>query len=271
MSKVLKILQLSIRHSYLNKKFKYHLRNALPFGWLAYTVLRHKEGITQHTIRHLPPPLPFKNKLLDIGCGGGDFLMTATLLGYAAEGLEIDPAACNIARQRGVKVKLGAVPNSQLAPNQFDFITLNHVVEHFHDPVASLLEIHKLLTPNGRVWIKVPNLNASSRSYLGENACLLDSPRHLVMFDLNSISNLLQQTGFHVQAIIKPSWEDERDSYCGGWMVKNGFGLQSISHCKPPMAVFRAALSAYKKPGHSSENGEVVTIIAQKQTTQPVL
>lgn len=42
---------------------------------------------------------------------------------------------------------------------QFDIITLFHVLEHLHDPISTLKQLKRLLKPNGKIIIEVPSSN----------------------------------------------------------------------------------------------------------------
>src|SRR5258708_4652313 len=72
--------------------------------------------------------------LLDVGCGNGDFLRQVQAVGWDAIGLESDPQSYSIASARKLNVMRGSVPDTGLPDNSFDAVTLNHVIEHVHDP-----------------------------------------------------------------------------------------------------------------------------------------
>jgi predicted SAM-dependent methyltransferase len=160
---------------------------------------------------------------LDIGCGDGNFLQIARdFLGYAVEGLEIDPVAMAVARRRGLTVHAGMMPGSGLAPDNYYQITLSHVLEHLHEPVAALQEVFGLLKPGGRVWIAVPNIAAASLKRFGSNSRLLEPPRHLVMFDPDSLQLILERVGF-VEVKLLPQADGHSFVYSQSWMMENGF------------------------------------------------
>ena len=61
-------------------------------------------------------------------------------------------------------------------------MTLNHVVEHLHDPAGVLRRIAAILRPGGTLWIATPNLHALGHRRYGPDWLALDPPRHLVLF-----------------------------------------------------------------------------------------
>lgn len=255
-------LQIGIRHSYLNKRLGYRLPRALPFGWLVYKALRPQAIVTNHTIRHLPPPRSGENRLLDIGCGDGEFLIIARDIGFDVQGLEVDPVSRAVAQKAGLTVHPGPFPGSTLEPNSYDHVTMSHVLEHFHDPAAALQEAFNLLKPGGRIWVKVPNLAALSHEHFKKNAFLLDPPRHLVMFDGVSLTALLSKIGFAGTTAMPPSLLDQKNFYGGGWMTSQGYDPMSASPLDVPVKA--EVLKTYAQASVSFNDAEVVTIIATK-------
>ena len=81
----------------------------------------------------------FKGKLLDIGCGTGYFLETAGNNNWEVEGFEPDNDARKIANEK-LNNKIVSSLND-IKGNNFDIITLWHVLEHIHDINSAILKI----------------------------------------------------------------------------------------------------------------------------------
>ena len=145
--------------------------------------------------RHLRPPAPGA-RLLDVGCGSGRFLLRAKSLGWDVYGIDPDPDAVAAARRSGLAIEQGALTDSTFPDGYFDAITLSHVIEHLHEPIATLRQCHRLLRPDGRLWIATPNLDAPGRGLFGESWRGLEPPRHLVIFTWRSLEQALREAGF---------------------------------------------------------------------------
>lgn len=139
--------------------------------------------------------------LLDIGCGAGDFLSTLQAFPHwQVTGIEPSPTAAEAARDRhGLSVITGGLPQPDLAPAQFDIITLWHVFEHLEDLSAALAEIRRLLKPDGVLVIAVPVADSLEARWFGPHWAGYDVPRHLVSFTSTSLTDLLRRHGFAVQ------------------------------------------------------------------------
>lgn len=156
--------------------------------------------------------LPVGN-LLDIGCGVGDFLLQAHRQGWNIQGIEPSEDAGIIACK-----KLGFLP---LKPNQsntlpdasFDVITMWHVLEHVDDLPQQILELRRLLKPNGRLLIAVPNFKSFDATYYKALWAAWDVPRHLNHFSVHSIDNILSSNGFSRFAVDKLPWDAYYISY----------------------------------------------------------
>ena len=93
--------------------------------------------------------------ILDIGAGTGDFLHTCQQDGWSVFGIEPNEKAREIAEG-----KLGfqlMADLKQLKSNQYDVITMWHVLEHVPDLTATLTRLKRLLKPDGQLIIAVPN------------------------------------------------------------------------------------------------------------------
>jgi 2-polyprenyl-3-methyl-5-hydroxy-6-metoxy-1,4-benzoquinol methylase len=140
-------------------------------------------------------------KLLDVGCGNGEFIDRMRSLGWSVSGVDPDPKAVSHARSRGLEVFNGMVSDIP-ANNQFDVITLNHVIEHAIDPVALLRDCRNRLRPDtGRLIVATPNL--SSLGHWWFKGCWrgLEVPRHLVLFSMASLRECARQAGLSVQRL----------------------------------------------------------------------
>lgn len=137
-------------------------------------------------------------RLLDVGCGSGDYLDVATSVGWKAEGIDPDPHAVDGAKARGLQVRLSDLEaEAKRSPGVYDAITMRHVIEHFHDPIAALNACHLLLRPGGRIWIATPRLESPGHKRFGVNWRGLEVPRHLVLFDEKSLFFALKAAGFN--------------------------------------------------------------------------
>ena len=192
-------------NGYRNWRYAANEQPSLKIGViLAYLLPFFKRKIDA-SFRHIPRPKE-NGRLLDIGCGDGAFLLTARAMGWVVEGVDFDEVAVNAAKQKGLNVFCGGIHSFDERSNQFDVITMNHVIEHVHDPVGLLKDCYRLLKPGGRVQIETPNINSSGHSEFKRDWRGLEPPRHLVLFNRDAINALLANIGFincHFQAPVE--------------------------------------------------------------------
>ncbi len=185
----------AIANGYLNRRFGTDFRPASRLGGVLASFIPMKRHQLDARGRHLPRPWRGA-RLLDVGCGNGEFLAFAQRAGWEAIGVEPDERAVRIARERGVQVLLGGVEALEGAMGSFDVITLSHVIEHVHDPVNVLRRCRELLRPGGWLWMDTPNLASFGHQRYGEHWRGLEPPRHLVLFTWESLAKALAQAGF---------------------------------------------------------------------------
>lgn len=144
-------------------------------------------------------PLPAtaeRPRLLDIGCGNGEYLARARETGWDVFGCDFDPAAVRAARASGAEVREGGAEAFLDQGGTFDAVTLSHIVEHVHDPAALLAQCRDLLKPGGTLFVDTPNADARGLKLFRRSWRGLEPPRHLVLFNWGGLEALLGRSGF---------------------------------------------------------------------------
>jgi 2-polyprenyl-3-methyl-5-hydroxy-6-metoxy-1,4-benzoquinol methylase len=153
---------------------------------------RQRAALRSMYLAQVPP-----GRLLDVGCGNGAQLADLRTLGWEVEGQELDPKAVERARARyGLRVHLGTLQSLALPDEAYDAITMNHVIEHVHDPVALLSECRRILKPGGVLVATTPNMESLGHHLFASSWRGLDPPRHLHLFSQQSLRRVAQQAGF---------------------------------------------------------------------------
>jgi 2-polyprenyl-3-methyl-5-hydroxy-6-metoxy-1,4-benzoquinol methylase len=140
-----------------------------------------------------------KGRLLDVGCGSGAFLAHMRDLGWEVQGLEPDPAAADVAKTRyGLEVVCAPLEEANIAPESFDVVTLSHVIEHVHDPVALLRECGRVLRGDGIMVMVTPNNRSWGSRWFGSSWRGWEVPRHLFVFSTRSLKMCAERAGLQV-------------------------------------------------------------------------
>jgi 2-polyprenyl-3-methyl-5-hydroxy-6-metoxy-1,4-benzoquinol methylase len=140
-------------------------------------------------------------RLLDVGCGTGDFLFAAKQKGWDVSGIEPNEKARARANSKTNNKVFDTDQLSQLEKDQFDVITLWHVLEHLPNLEKQITTFRKLLKPNGTLIIAVPNFKSFDAQYYKSFWAAYDVPRHLWHFSKTAISKLFQRENFKVEEI----------------------------------------------------------------------
>ena len=146
--------------------------------------------------------LPPSASVLEIGCAAGDLLGPLCDLGCAVVGIEINEHAAQHARDRlGLDVRTGTLESAELPPRSFDAVVMRSVIEHLPSPEADLRRIARLLKRGGHLFITTDNFASLDRRLFGQFWYGYDVPRHLVLYSPDTLTKLLQATGFAVDRL----------------------------------------------------------------------
>jgi methionine biosynthesis protein MetW len=147
-------------------------------------------------------PAQHGGRLLDVGCGNGERLALLNSLGWQAQGVEMDEMAVGLARKSGLEVHLGSVQTQNYSKNTFDVITMNHVIEHLHDPISLLQECRRILKPRGLLVITTPNFSSWGHKVFKNCWRGLEPPRHLFLFNFINLPKILQFADFSIKSLV---------------------------------------------------------------------
>jgi len=160
--------------------------------------------IAEHAVMWLP--VSRRGRLLDVGCGSGEFLARMRDFGWQVAGVEPDPRAAEAARARlGPDAIVAAdLDDPALGAGGFDAVTLAHVIEHVPDPVGTLERCRARLAPGGILVCVTPNTRSLGARAFGRDWLHWDPPRHLHLFDPASLEAAVRGAGLAVRRVATP-------------------------------------------------------------------
>ncbi|MCP4318260.1 MAG: class I SAM-dependent methyltransferase [Hyphomicrobiales bacterium] len=97
-------------------------------------------------------------RVLDFGCGSGEFVEAMLNRGYDSHGFEIGESYGAYGEGKlSNRIKVSSWEDVDYAP-EFDLITSFHVVEHLRDPLNAVRKMMSWLAPGGLIFLEVPNV-----------------------------------------------------------------------------------------------------------------
>ena len=190
--------------------------------WIA-SVIEWVSGRVISPTLGIPLQFPLNARILDVGCGGGGYLLGMRRMGYTnLYGQDIDDTCRSRLEDAGIQFAQGALGQVDFPAGRFDLVRLEHVFEHLPDPMAVLLAIRHLLKPEGVLVMAVPNIGSLSYALSGLDWHALELPRHLYHYTPQALRHLGRRSGFSVVSIRHlPVWQQMTRS----WECKVGSAL----------------------------------------------
>lgn len=99
-------------------------------------------------------------KILDVACGWGELLAIAEEKGLTTFGIDISKEAIKLAKNRlqNGKLKVAKAEKLPFQNNTFDYLVCIGSLEHFDSPEVAIKEMARVIKPDGKIFIRVPNL-----------------------------------------------------------------------------------------------------------------
>ncbi len=134
-------------------------------------------------------------RLLDIGCNEGRGLRIHAANGFQVEGLELNETAAAVVREAGFEVHTCLLGDFDPV-GSYDVAVLSNVLEHSLEPRQMLNDVRRILAVGGQVWISCPNSRSWLRRAFGRSWINWHVPFHISHFSTESLSRLLEETGY---------------------------------------------------------------------------
>lgn len=139
-------------------------------------------------------------KILDVGCGYGNFLKVLSRNNVKVYGIEVDPVVCARASSELCGAPVYCVDlktDGKIVPRHyFDVITLLDVLEHLDDPAVYLETLAECTTSDGLLFLTTPNIESLNAKIYQDKWILHGAPYHVTYFGPKSLSLLLARTGW---------------------------------------------------------------------------
>lgn len=152
-----------------------------------------KEFSVKRKLRLIKAISPKGKTLLDFGCGIGDFLKVAQKRKWSVIGIEPNDEARRLANLKTNNAVYNIDKLDRLNQNNFDVITLWHVLEHLPQIDETMSVLKNLLKHNGVLIVAVPNYKSYDALYYKNFWAGYDVPRHLWHFSKSSISKIVEE------------------------------------------------------------------------------
>lgn len=157
-------------------------------------------------------------RVLDAGCGAGEFLAFLGRVGFAVAGVDLSVEAVERARRRNpdAEVKVGSVEERlPFRSESFDAVWCTEVLEHVFDVHATLSELNRVLRPSGVLVLTTPYHGVVKNALIAPlNFDRHFNPEgsHIRFFTRRTLARVLERAGFSPltwQGIgrLRPLWK----------------------------------------------------------------
>jgi SAM-dependent methyltransferase len=144
---------------------------------------------------------PRRGRLLDIGCNRGLLLRAAVDLGWEAVGVELEPAAAELARVEASATVYESIALAARHERPFDLVVAWHVLEHAYDPVRFLRDAATTLARDGVIALQTPSFTFVDewrrRGRTSDILCAV----HTLYFTLAGFESVIGRAGLRPVAI----------------------------------------------------------------------
>lgn len=168
-----------------------------PSAGTYYQFIREHPEVSERDIKIIAEERSESGRILEIGCGAGGFLDMCRGLPGDVLGIDQDPAATRICRDRQLPVLLADGEALPLASGSFEVIRAKNVFEHIMDLRPFALELRRVLEPGGLLLVQMP----TQYSILYPVNNFYDDYTHIRPLTKQGLRRLLTDAGFETLSV----------------------------------------------------------------------
>jgi 2-polyprenyl-3-methyl-5-hydroxy-6-metoxy-1,4-benzoquinol methylase len=172
--------------------------------------VRHRDQEREKHLANIKEEIDFLNglepgRILDIGCGMG-FLLSGLNPGWERYGVEVSRLAAENASKWG-NIHIGELAGAGYQDDFFDMVVMYHVLEHMEDPISAIIEVRRILKPEGILLLGTPDFDSGCARRFGKNYRLLHDDTHISLFTNDSMHRFLRDYGFIIDSVKYPFFD----------------------------------------------------------------
>jgi SAM-dependent methyltransferase len=184
-----------------------YLTSLYPKEYYAYQEFHNKSSALKAFYRNVlvkiktkDPKFAKPGRILDVGCGSGLFLYKMKQEGWEVYGVEVNESAAKLGNEaEQLNIHVGDLVSTNYQPDFFDYVRSNHSFEHIGNPHEVLNEIHRILKPDGKLFIGVPNFDSFNSRLFKKYWWYLCPPVHTFNYSVSNLKKMLENHGFEVE------------------------------------------------------------------------
>jgi len=190
--------------AYYSKYYKDDYYTSIQLFGIMKNICKYmKKQVFKNRLQLIRAYAPRAEKILEIGCGMGDFLRFLNA-SYKCSGIEINSKACEYIRMNypDIAVFDKRIDNDSFKADElakYECIVMWHVLEHIEHPRIFIENLTKMLVNDGVVIFSIPNRNSIGFRLTKKWWFHLDAPRHLFHYNYDAIKKLFDQNVWEIE------------------------------------------------------------------------
>ena len=174
------------------------------------------------------PYFKTNGRLLDYGCGSGQFVAIAKYLGWDAQGIDFSEQAVKVGIKSGLRIQQGSIKTLAEFPDTFDCITCFQTINHINNAYKLFNGFYKALKAGGVLIVDDGSAESESMKRNKQFCYYLTMPVHVNIFSKKSLLILADKCGFVPEIITSYNYRlSQVKSAALKWKFKTGLPLKN--------------------------------------------